>query len=143
MLQDTDGTPDATVVCYGVLADEALAAAELLAAEGLRIRVVKLLRIVPLPSLEVWTDAPLLFAEEAVQAGSVGERAAAALAGKSVRIGCANLGAAFPPCGVCRQALSEFCGSDMPVLILKNAREFRRTTLGELLPQSFTAEYMR
>ncbi|MBR0230883.1 MAG: phosphopentomutase [Clostridia bacterium] len=51
--------------------------------------------------------------------------------------------AAFPPCGVCRQALSEFCGSDMPVLILKNAREFRRTTLGELLPQSFTAEYMR
>ena len=99
VLQDTDGTPDATVVCYGVLADEALAAAELLAAEGLRIRVVKLLRIVPLPSLEVWTDAPLLFAEEAVQAGSVGERAAAALAGKSVRIGCANLGAAFPPCG--------------------------------------------
>ena len=40
------------------------------------------------------------------------------------------------PCGVCRQALSEFCDRDMRVLIAfgDNYKEY---TLGELLPESF------
>lgn len=42
----------------------------------------------------------------------------------------------FPPCGVCRQALSEFCPADMPVLLVKKDG-FAQTTLGELLPMSF------
>ena len=49
----------------------------------------------------------------------------------------------FPPCGVCRQALSEFCCPDMPVLIMKNDDEFERVTFSELLPDSFTADFMK
>ena len=51
--------------------------------------------------------------------------------------------AGFPPCGVCRQALSEFCRPDMPVLIMKNDGEFERTTFSELLPDSFTSDFMK
>ncbi|MCR5690112.1 MAG: phosphopentomutase, partial [Clostridiales bacterium] len=51
--------------------------------------------------------------------------------------------AGFPPCGVCRQALSEFCSPDMPVLIMKNDDEFERTTFSELLPDSFTSDFMK
>ena len=42
-----------------------------------------------------------------------------------------------PPCGMCRQALSEFCGPDMEVYVGKGPEEFRRFTLGELLPHAF------
>ena len=41
------------------------------------------------------------------------------------------------PCGMCRQALSEFCGPDMEVYVGKGPEEFRRFTLGELLPHAF------
>ena len=40
------------------------------------------------------------------------------------------------PCGVCRQALSEFCSPDMPVVLAKG-EGFMLITLGELLPMSF------
>ena len=50
--------------------------------------------------------------------------------------------AAFPPCGVCRQALSEFCPGDMPVLIMQDENRFTRTTLAELLPLSFGSGFM-
>ena len=42
-----------------------------------------------------------------------------------------------PPCGVCRQTLSEFCSPEMPIY-LWNGKEIRTFTLGELLPQSFS-----
>lgn len=46
---------------------------------------------------------------------------------------------AFPPCGVCRQVLSEFCRSDFPVLLVNSMMgDFEQTTLGELLPLAFT-----
>ena len=41
------------------------------------------------------------------------------------------------PCGVCRQALAEFCPASFPVL-LGNAKAFRLYTLGELLPFAFS-----
>ena len=41
------------------------------------------------------------------------------------------------PCGVCRQALSEFCGEDFKVYIGKNEDDIKEFTLGELLPCSF------
>lgn len=41
-----------------------------------------------------------------------------------------------PPCGVCRQALSEFCEKDMRILIAKS-NGYDEYTLGELLPKSF------
>lgn len=41
-----------------------------------------------------------------------------------------------PPCGVCRQALSEFCKKDFKIY-LYNGEQFQTYTLDELLPQSF------
>ncbi len=42
-----------------------------------------------------------------------------------------------PPCGVCRQALSEFCSGDMPVFLVHGNEEYQQHTLSELLPVSF------
>ena len=44
-----------------------------------------------------------------------------------------------PPCGVCRQALAEFCGADFRV-ILGDGKEMQAYTLGELMPLSFGKE---
>ena len=41
------------------------------------------------------------------------------------------------PCGVCRQALAEFCGADMPVICTDPKGQYKITTLGELLPNAF------
>ena len=41
------------------------------------------------------------------------------------------------PCGVCRQALAEFCPPDMPVYMAKPGG-IEKTTLEALLPHSFT-----
>lgn len=45
---------------------------------------------------------------------------------------------AFPPCGVCRQVLAEFCPPDFPILLVTGTDTFERVTLRELLPRSFT-----
>ncbi len=112
-LPGTDAHPDATVVCYGILANEALAAAGTLAREGVRVRVVKLLRILPLPPLDAFADAPLVFAEEAAAAGSIGERALAYLAEKGLRVRARrlNTGARTLPCGDI-PSLRRMCGLD-------------------------------
>lgn len=41
------------------------------------------------------------------------------------------------PCGVCRQVMSEFSDADFTVILGKNGDEYRKFTLGELLPHSF------
>ena len=41
-----------------------------------------------------------------------------------------------PPCGICRQIMSEFCNKDFKVY-LYNGVEIKTYTLGELLPESF------
>ncbi len=41
------------------------------------------------------------------------------------------------PCGVCRQALSEFCGRELEIY-LYNGKEIKIFTLGDLLPESFS-----
>ena len=41
------------------------------------------------------------------------------------------------PCGICRQVMAEFGGSDMPVHIATPAGNLRTVTLGQLLPDSF------
>ena len=48
----------------------------------------------------------------------------------------------FPPCGVCRQVLAEFCPPDFPVLLVTGKNEFRELKLCELLPFSFNPGYM-
>lgn len=41
------------------------------------------------------------------------------------------------PCGVCRQALSEFCGADFKIFVGISENDIKEYTLGELLPFSF------
>ena len=45
---------------------------------------------------------------------------------------------AFPPCGVCRQVMREFCTEDFLVYLV-TPEGFETVTLGELLPHSFSA----
>ena len=46
---------------------------------------------------------------------------------------------AFPPCGVCRQVMREFCDDDFTVYLV-NAEGFATVTLADLLPYSFSAK---
>ena len=47
-----------------------------------------------------------------------------------------------PPCGVCRQVLSEFCDNDMPILLIGKNKTLE-TTVGELLPLGFSSQNMK
>lgn len=76
------------------------------------------------------------------KAVSEGERQFAALAvvggleGESETPLCA-------PCGVCRQALAEFCPSDMPVVMATTPDDRSVMTLGQLLPESFGPQNLK
>ena len=69
---------DATIVCYGVLVNEALAAAEVLKAEGIRCDVIKLSRLddvaIPMVMDSLRKTGRLIVPEESCSAGCVGER---------------------------------------------------------------------
>ena len=41
------------------------------------------------------------------------------------------------PCGVCRQALYEFSGPDLTVILARTEEDYIVTTLGQLLPYGF------
>ncbi len=45
----------------------------------------------------------------------------------------------FPPCGVCRQVMREFCRDDFPVYLV-TPDGYEAVTLADLLPYSFSAE---
>ena len=45
----------------------------------------------------------------------------------------------FPPCGVCRQVLREFC-EDGFLIYIADAQGFQTVTLADLLPYSFSAK---
>lgn len=47
-----------------------------------------------------------------------------------------------PPCGACRQVLSDYCSPEMEV-ILSNKEETKVLKLKELLPFSFNEEYLK
>ena len=50
----------------------------------------------------------------------------------------------FPPCGVCRQVMREFCGDDFTVYFGGANGEIMTLTLKDILPYSFSAsEYMQ
>lgn len=42
-----------------------------------------------------------------------------------------------PPCGACRQVMSELCSEDMPVILTNLIGEVDTTTVKELLPGAF------
>ena len=47
------------------------------------------------------------------------------------------------PCGVCRQFLSEFGGSEMTVIVAKSIDDRKIFRLGELLPEAFSSDSMK
>ena len=49
---------------------------------------------------------------------------------------------AFPPCGVCRQVLAEFCGPDFTVLMVTGDGTYGTYRLDEILPMAFSPKYM-
>lgn len=49
----------------------------------------------------------------------------------------------FPPCGVCRQVLREFCDDGFSVILGKSETDFEKITLKELLPMSFSPDNVR
>ena len=46
----------------------------------------------------------------------------------------------FPPCGVCRQVMREFCEDDFRILMVGANGSWEDVTLAELLPHSFSAQ---
>ncbi len=66
---------------------------------------------------------------------AAGERTFTAIAVAGGRVGEAPV-ASCPPCGICRQALVEFCSPNMRV-VFGNGIEMTATTLGELMPAAF------
>ena len=50
----------------------------------------------------------------------------------------------FPPCGVCRQVMREFCGDDFLIYMADGTGGFVTRTLDQLLPAGFSAgAYMK
>lgn len=107
---------DAAILVYGTMMNEALAAQEILAAEGTDARIVKLGRICPLPEEELFaalgTDR-VVAAEEVCAAGCVGGRvlAASALRGTPLRAKLLNLGGGIVGQGTTAE-LRARCGID-------------------------------
>ena len=54
---------------------------------------------------------------------------------RALAVFCPQSDVPVPPCGACRQALSELCPADMPVLYAGRDGAPSLTTLGELLPK--------
>ena len=46
----------------------------------------------------------------------------------------------FPPCGVCRQVMREFCQDDFIVYMAGPEGQYQQQTLAQLLPHSFSAK---
>ena len=72
------------------------------------------------------------------KAVSEGQREFAALAICGGKDGV--LSGQFPPCGICRQVIREFCSDDFPIYLVESADTWQEVTLAQLLPHSFRAE---
>lgn len=44
----------------------------------------------------------------------------------------------FPPCGVCRQVMAEFCGPDFLICLADKDGAYQTRTLAQILPDSFS-----
>ena len=49
----------------------------------------------------------------------------------------------FAPCGVCRQVLREFCDDDFEILLGETEDSFKKVTLKDLFPLSFSPENVK
>lgn len=70
------------------------------------------------------------------KAVSEGERCFAAIAIVGSKEGAVNK-LVTAPCGVCRQALYEFGGPGLTVILARTTEDYIMTTLGDLLPYGF------
>lgn len=77
----------------------------------------------------------------AVAAGERRFRAIAVAGGRREEDGA--LSGYCPPCGVCRQALAEFCGGDFLVIVVKNREEYQVFPLEDLLPARFGGQNLK
>ena len=75
------------------------------------------------------------------KAVSEGRRDFAAMAVAGGKNG--KINGAFPPCGVCRQVLAEFCPPDFPLYVVTGEGEYKKYALSELLPFGFGPAYMK
>ncbi len=69
------------------------------------------------------------------KAVSEGERKFAAVAVAGGKDG--KITGAFPPCGVCRQVMAEFCDEKFLIIVVTGENSFREYSLKELLPEAF------
>ena len=96
---------DVTLVCYGVLVNNVLKAAELLAAEGISAEIIKLGTVKPIDysALEISAKKTghIVVVEECVRNGAVGEAVAAKFAEDKINANAMliNLGDEFVPHG--------------------------------------------
>ena len=51
-----------------------------------------------------------------------------------------KLSGLFPPCGVCRQVMREFCEDDFVIYMVGPDGNYEELTLSQLLPHSFSAK---
>ena len=89
-------------------------------------------------NIESATYTPTCCAERTalVKAVSEGERQFAAIAIVGSMEGKVNT-LPTSPCGVCRQALFEFGGNGLRVILAKSEEDYQELTLGRLLPLGF------
>lgn len=88
-------------------------------------------------NIESATFSPTVCAERTAffKAVSEGERHFAAIAivgnAEGAAMGKADV---CPPCGVCRQVMTEFCGGDFEIVLAKSYDDYAVYTLAELMP---------
>lgn len=49
----------------------------------------------------------------------------------------------FPPCGICRQVMAEFCNGDFEILVVNSKNSFTVYKLSDILPYSFNPEHIK
>ena len=74
---------------------------------------------------------------KAVSEGVRSFEAIAIVGGAENEKGVAEIKDFCPPCGVCRQVMSEFCGKDFKIILFDGKSSIKEFTLAELLPESF------
>ncbi len=89
-------------------------------------------------NIENASFSPTICAERTAVAKAVseGEREFEAIAVVGGKAG--MISGICPPCGVCRQVLSEFCQPDFPVYLGKGNGEYETVLLKDLLPLGFS-----
>ncbi|MCQ2558434.1 MAG: cytidine deaminase [Oscillospiraceae bacterium] len=90
-------------------------------------------------NIENATFTPTICAErtaffKAIYDGKRSFKAIAVCGGKDGKIT-----GAFPPCGVCRQVMREFCKDDFMIYMIGADKSYEAHTLAEILPFSFSA----